>query len=427
MQKQPQDRQIIATLTAIIFASSLVLPVIAAADPPQTRVVLIDVDGNDDSVTTDIHYFVEKGIRLSGRNVQLSPLDAVLNAGAQAQDIQNIAFGQEALAQGLSAFQRQDYNEATDQLSQAATYFEQSFAFLDNASHYIQTLVHHGVALIRSGDPTVGLQVLEKAFVLKPKLKSANFPNEADSFAKARVNAQNRDLSTIVVATSPDASRVFVDGGYRGVSTVFRPGRRQGLHFIRIEQQGYARVGKVVNTQGLNNPDNEIKLDIVLETARKKAALDALLPTLRVEFGNSTTRPGLQRIQNLLLIDHIILFRTSGDITNTLVELALYNLSSGRRLNAIKTTVNWDKRKANKSRVIDAAKKLLSVDLDTIIKVSDTLGAQQGSSVFSSWWFWTVVGVATVGATVGVVLALQPEEVDTGLPRDGNGAMILRF
>ncbi|HIN87029.1 MAG TPA: hypothetical protein EYN06_11140, partial [Myxococcales bacterium] len=203
MQKQPQERQIIATLTAIIFASSLVLPVIAMADPPRTRVVLVDVDGNNDSVTTDIHYFVEKGIRLSGRNVQLSPLDAVLNAGAQAQDIQNIAFGQDALDQGLSAFKRQDYEEATDQLSQAATYFEQSFAFLDDTSQYIKTLIHHGVSLLRSGDSKVGTQVLEKAFVLKPKLKSTKFPNEAQAFETARSNAKNRDLSTIVVATSP--------------------------------------------------------------------------------------------------------------------------------------------------------------------------------------------------------------------------------
>ena len=36
---------------------------------------------------------------------------------------------------------------------------------------------------------------------------------------------------------------------------------------------------------------------------------------------------------------------------------------------------------------------------------------------YKRWWFWTAVGVAVAGATVGTVIALQPEDMH---PADTN-------
>jgi hypothetical protein len=430
MQKQRHKRQLVATFTALFFSASLLLPSIASARSPVVRIALIDINGNTNSDAADIHYFVEKGIRQAGPNIQLSPLDDVLNAGAQADDIQRIAFGQESLILGLEAFKRADYAGAIDQLEDTCTRFEQSFAFLPDTKQYLRALVHFGVALVRSKQRKAGIQILEKAFVLKPKLNFAEFQSEYSEFVAAKAAARARDTSEIVVATTPDGSRVFVDGGYRGVSTLVRRGRRKGVHFIRVERQGYARVGKMIDTRRIGKRKTTIKLEITLTEARKKALLDNLLPTLRVEFGDTSTGPGLQRIQNLLLLDHVILLRCSGVSNNMLVELALYNLNSGRLLKALKLTVDWSSRKKRnsfKNKVVSATKKLLNVDLHTVVKVPKKGTTQTGGSIFSTWWFWTAVGVVTVGTTVGIIYALQPDEPKPGLPNDGNGAMILRF
>ncbi len=422
-----RPRQAVAISTAFLFTFVSIGG--AFADDKRVRVALVDVDGNVGADSTDIHYFVEKGIRTTKKPVALTALDDVLNAGAQANDIQNIVFGGESLTLGMKAFDSGNCEEAIDQLSQAVTYFEQSFAFLDDPGDYLKALVHQGLCLVRSGSAAAAKQVLIRAFTVNPRLKYDSFTAEKAVFQSAREAVRDRDLSSVTVTTTPEGSRVFVDGRYRGVSPAYRPGLRQGVHFIRIERQGYARVGKKPNTAVRNGADPDIKLDISQKPARRKDALDALLPGLRTEMGEPQAGASTERLKSLLLVDFVVLYRAVGASDAKTVELALYNLVTGRLLKKVKGTVNWSERdRPAKDGVLKLARELLDVEFQTVVKVGKVGSKSKASSgIHTKWWFWTIIGAVALGAGVGLAIGLQPEEEKPGLAEDGKGALILRF
>lgn len=415
---------------SLLLVCLLTAGVAGAADkPPVVRVAVLDVDGNSTSDSTDIHYFVQKGLRLSKKNVQVTPLDDVLNAGANATAIQNVAFGLEALAAGREAFKASNYEEASEQTGQAVTYFEQSFAFLGDPDLYLDALVLQGVALARDNAKKASLQVLTKAFVVNRKLDFEKYTAEKTLFEKARKKAQGSKPTSITVVTNPDSSRVFVDGRYRGVAPAFRPALSAGLHFVRAERQGYGRIGKQAST---NSDDPDQKVEFQLKAARKKAALESFLPELRAEFGRPEAGQTTARLQKLLLVDYVVLFRATGESNSKHVEMTFYNLVSGQRLNQLSATVDWSARDRNaKNAVIEAAQNLVDVNLSTRVTIIDhavTPAREDDGGVVTKWWFWTAIGgVVLAGAAVGLALGLQPDEAPAGLDKDGNGALLLRF
>lgn len=430
MRSRRSRRQAVAISTAILFTLTTVTG--ATAEPKLVRLALVDVDGNTSTDSTDIHYFLEKGIRTSKKKVQLMALDSVLNAGAQANDIQNIVFGTESLALGMKAFNSGNCEEAIDQLSQAVTYFEQSFAFLDTPASYLAALVHQGVCLARTGSTASAKQVLYKAFVVRPRLDFSAYAKEKALFEEARSKVRDRELSSVTVTTLPVGSRVFVDGGYRGVSPAYRPGLRRGIHFVRVERQGYARVGLKSNTKLQKAGDSDVKLEIKQEAAARKSVLDGLLGGLRTELGQPEAGPSIERLKSLLLVDYIVLFRTSGASDAKIVEVSLYNLATGSLLKKVKGTVNWAQRdKAAKNAVIALAHELLDTELQklvTVVTPGNGGGKTSSGGVHTKWWFWTIIGAVVLGTTVGLAVGLQPEEEKPGLPEeDGKGALILRF
>lgn len=430
-------------LLASATASSLLLtltlsPTLAFADAPRRfRVAVIDVGGNKDSDSTDIHYFVEKGIRTKPGQLDPSAIDQVLNAGGEANDLQNIAFGRESLTTGRLAFKTQRCDDALEPLSQAVTFFEQSFAFLDEPEPYLEALTLQAACLDRKGQKAEAVAVLEKALIVQPDLESSLVHGAETALEQASAKVRDRDLSSIAVSTQPEASRVFVDGRYRGVSPAYRPGLRRGLHFVHVERQGFARRGATVDT---DSGDADSKVDVTMEPARRRGVLDALLPGIQTEFGapDAPKDGAIVRLQSALLVDFAILFRASGGSGQKRIEMALYDLTTGRRVNQVDGTVNWENRdRVAKDTVMELVGKLADVAVQQQVALvpepaSDPgagTSAVAGTPYFKTWWFWTLIGVGVAGVAAGIAvpLALSGDDAPAGVPQDGNGAILLRF
>jgi hypothetical protein len=159
--------------------------------------------------------------------------------------------------------------------------------------------------------------------------------------------------------------------------------------------------------------------------------LAALLPGISQEMGQARAGASTQRLQGLLLVDYVLLYRASGPLDATKVELCFYNLNSGALLKCVDGTTNWGERnRTAKNTVIDLAKEVLDVELRESVSlppVDPNPGGEVSDGVHTKWWFWTTIGAVLVGGAVGLTFALLPEEQDIGVPEDGNGSLLLRF
>jgi len=420
-------------VTAIILSLGVVpCTVMGQTHTKTVKVAVIDADDNTSRDATDIHYFVEKGIRVNGgANVALLPIDYVLNAGGYVLDLQNIAMGRDAFEQGIASYNADNCEETVDLLGQAATYFEQSHAFLDTLDDYTTTLVRQGMCLGRLGERREAARVFQKALVIRPKLVLSNASGAKSAWARAKKAMRGVRLSSISVDTIPQGARVLIDGRYRGVSPAHRPHLRRGNHYVQVVRQGYGRVGRRIDTSGKRR-QSKYRESVSLVPASKQRSLTNLLLNIRTEFAQDGEQAGqsIMRLQKLLLVDYVALFRATGRSEQKRVEIALYDLTTGRQLNRLETTVNWAERsKSTRNALVELSGRLVDVKFETYVPpVGDlTQGVDTGDGIFSTWWFWTAVGVVTLGGIVGLAVGLTPEDDPDGLSKDGNGSILLRF
>ncbi len=417
----------------ILLVGVVAGPVFAQTHTKTVKVAVIDADDNTTRDATDIHYFVEKGIRVrrGGQHVELLPIDYVLNAGGYELDLQNIAMGHDAFKRGMASYDAGNCDEAVELLGEAAVYFEQFHAFLDTLDDYTTTLVRQGVCLARLGEKRAASRMFQKALVIRPKLVLSGAPDAKRTWNNAKKAMRGVRLSSISVDTIPQGARVLIDGRYRGVSPAYRPHLRRGNHYVQVVRQGYGRIGRRIDTSGKRR-QSKFRESVRLEPASQQRSLSNLLLNIRTEFvqGGDQAGQSIMRLQKLLLVDYVALFRATGRSERKRVELALYDLTTGRQLNRLETTVNWAERsKATRNEMVDLAGRLVDVTFETYVPPVDDVAQQGGAgdSVFNTWWFWTAVGVVTLGGIVGLAVGLTPEDDPDGLSKDGNGSLLLRF
>jgi hypothetical protein len=175
-----------------------------------------------------------------------------------------------------------------------------------------------------------------------------------------------------------------------------------------------------------------------MEPARRRGVLDSLLPGIQTEFGvpDAPKDGAIVRLQSALLVDFAILFRATGGSGQKNVEMALYDLTTGRRVNQVSGTVNWESRdRVAKDTVMELVGKLADIAVQQQVAVVPDPVTEPGTSAvagtpyYKTWWFWTLIGVGVAGVAAGIAvpLALSGEEAPAGVPQDGNGAILLRF
>jgi hypothetical protein len=407
-----------------LFTSSTALGQV----PRRYKIAVIDIHGNSEPDSTDIAYFVEKGVRTSTLPVSLVATDRVLNTGRQQNDEQNLAFGMDSLKAARTHFEAAKYERAAEHALQASVYFEQSHAFLPSTETYLEALLLQALALARTGSRENAVRILTRAYVVKPKLDDSAFSQETELFQEAKAAALNRDIGSITVVTQPGSSRVFVDGRYRGVAPTYRPGLRKGLHFVRVERQGFARAGVKIDAQA----EQDVKVEVSLNRAAKHGALTDLLAGIQTELGREDlpATGSTMRLKSLLLTDYVILMDSSGPSESRRVNLTLYNLNTGRRIKVVSEKVNWSRRdRQAKNAVLVMAQKLLSPITTRAVSISEPEPALEAGEdgVVTKWWFWTAIGVAVAGVAIGLAVGLQPEETSSGIPKNGTGGLLLEF
>ena len=155
--------------------------------------------------------------------------------------------------------------------------------------------------------------------------------------------------------------------------------------------------------------------------ARRSPAYDSIRDRFDEIFEGAVEADDLTEAQGLLSADMAIVMRVSGTREKMKVQLALANLAGRQVVKRLTRQLPWMRRD----------KKVIEDLIGDLLKVPDIPVGVEGpefrtETVFSKWWFWSLVGVVGVGTVAAVTLL---GETETAQPKHalGTGGMIIKL
>lgn len=214
----------------------------------KTRVlpVSITLTDNAKAQTAQVQYILESAVRRSARHDYVDPVEKFDSVGVE-QRRQNLQKAADAMAFGKRAYENLEEGLGIESFNRAIAAYQDS-ALWDNFRDLSQAEVMR--ILVRWADDPVGTKKELGALVsMDPR---AEFPPDltppdlAAEVQKARDARQSEAKFSLDVSTDPVASRVFVDGAYRGTSPTSVRGLTGGDHYLSLVAPGYTVVQKKV-------------------------------------------------------------------------------------------------------------------------------------------------------------------------------------
>ena len=113
---------------------------------------------------------------------------------------------------------------------------------------------------------------------------------------------------------------------------------------------------------------------------------------------------------------------TSGPIERARVDLYLVDPVSRRFLNRVSKTLDISTRQ--KVAMVELVGHLLDIDYGVALGGSPVKPVDSyDGPLTSKWWFWSAIGVGTIGAVTAAIMSTQEDPP----PAPTTGSMIVRF
>ncbi len=211
---------------------------------------------------------------------------------------------------------------------------------------------------------------------------------------------------------STPAAEVRVNGKIRGISKLELPGLKPGRYLVRFERAGYEADAQWISVEQGASAEVRTELKALPQLAIYRQTLAAVAQELK----GPKPGPAVQRLMKSLSVGSVIVIGRQG-------RAVVAGWAEGS---------HWVKR--NKGTVAKGgagafAEQLMAASGVTLPRgctsASDCSAGQvcrSGSCVagvvaaqtpiYKKWWFWTIIGAAVAGGTVGVVLGTQSSTED---------------
>lgn len=257
---------------------------------------------------------------------------------------------------------------------------ERTYGLLDR-THLLRALDE--LALGRM-DPA--WDALRQSALLRPHrdgLDPAEFsPEVRTEYARAREALQTEAPFAMRVDTEPTGAELLVDGVQTG-RTPASVRLHRGRHYLVFRAPGYETEARVVDVADEQAPSLRIELEPLSETrvAGELAELDA------AEFSQLESSLRLRLVPSAGTALPVHIGKQSLGWAASLVERGSGDIRAG------------------------ASSKVPNLELAVPELVSALRDTPQKKPLVRKWWFWTVIGVAVVGTSLGLYFGLrkQPE------------------
>ncbi|MGC8927382.1 MAG: PEGA domain-containing protein [Myxococcota bacterium] len=296
---------------------------------------------------------------------------------------------------------------------------EKGSAAFEKSGDYQLALMFMGNIYQLKGDYQLARETFIRLLVYNIKYTpDANYfpPDIIETFEKARTDVKSLKNGTLMISPKPEDTQIFVDGVFIGSGTIKIEGITAGEHLVGIRKRGYLPyIRKVVIQPELMEmvTTSMVGFSEVSERYReilmlKEADISMELPApLRKYIKDSNA-------------DILTILFISGNKDR--ITLNGYTYYKERPVVYKKTSISLlneeSRKKVIRNGITDFSKYILPDDISSLKPIS----VISHKKFYNSWWFYSILGVAFIGAATAGYLLFSGEEKE-----NNNGALIISF
>jgi len=289
-----------------------------------------------------------------------------------------------------------------------------------------------GVARAMGGKLTAAREMIRASMIMWADQTAPEYAwsvEVRDTFTEVETRMGEEKLGSLSIETEPPGAEVTVGGEIKGFSPITIEELKPGNHFVQVQADGFIRAGALVNVPA----GEEMAEAFALKPIAQKAAWDAAFKKISKKPGKKKlAKKHLPALKQILDVDGLLVMGLSskkgyvfdGYYVNEQGALLKRRETITGDVNAIldqlgrmiSRTVGSPLVKAQEPVPLDAPPQA-SVVTDTgdtlFVDPNDLLAEKQddGDSVITKWWFWTilVVAIGGVGGLVGYLVTSEGE------------------
>lgn len=319
--------------------------------------------------------------------------------------------------------------EARALLAEAVAAYTDGFAYLSYEGPFVDALMTLGACEAALSNPGAAVEAFRLARTLKPDVAPDEYsalPEVARAFQQAGAEAGGGAFGALIVDSRPQGVEALLDGRrFLGVTPLDVPDVPAGPHLVVLRRPGYVR--KTVRVDVPAGGTAAVSGDEgALDEARRKPLYDMAMRKL-AEAGEAAA---IEDVKALFLADLALVVRLDESARGMSARATLWDLATMQRVfegseprEGVVSVLGAGAAEA----LANAALAVVEERAQVRESGAATYRARASGGIWSRWWFWTAVGAVVLGGVTATVLLTRPKEKAPGLPRDGNGAVIIRF
>jgi len=323
------------------------------------------------------------------------------------------------IAQGKKLYEELNLDQSFFVFQKIVNNLEGGTAVFEKSTDYQLALMYLGNIYKLKGDETSAKNIFLKLLSYNKKYTpDANYfpPDIIDTFEGVRNEFKTIQKGTLQVVPKPEDAQVFINGVFVGCGKLKVDEINSGEHLIGIKKRGYVPyVRKVVIQRGLVEVVNveligyKEALDRYSEIGRlKNSDISTALPTPLMEYRKATGAD-----------TSVVIFVTGSPNNLTLYGYTYYKdrlVLYDEFPIIIKT--DESRKKILKGSIENILSKILPEDISRLKPVEKI----SYKKFYTSWWFYSVIGVALIGIGAVGYFLLSPEEKERE-----TGSLIITF
>ncbi len=264
-----------------------------------------------------------------------------------------------------------------------------------------QALMFLGRVLMERNQIGAARREFKAAVAINPahKIDPASVPpNVRRLYLEEKRKLARGPRGSITVKTSPPGAQLELNGKAKGLSPITLQNLLPGAYYLRVRQEGYLTWSGVVQVK----PANLTKHEIYLEATKREILLSS---------NEEQTAKIVASIAKATKAKIVILANSAHVDDN----IRIYRDGKGRDLHL---------RDLHRQRSLIAVQSkplitpILVYPAKTPAPAPISVSAKKSPSIFTSWWFWTIVGTVTAAAIATPLLIDSENELHVTILRD---------